>query len=158
MGGFSYTEVLSVFMERTLALLEVGGSFFTVALDVHSESGNNAPHYKGSPYRTYIETAEGKEVKLCSWLKSIGCVQVSCEFKDNWHPPVELYRVHKTCDQVTVPALRSVEYTAGTPPQRGYRLVTAPATPTASTPAAGPTPATVVVQPRATATPVVETR
>jgi hypothetical protein len=123
MGGFSYSEPLSAFMEKTLALLQVGGSFYTVLLDVHAERGKNQPYYAGSPYRTHISDARGKEVKICAWLKSIGCAQATCEFRGDWDPPVEVYRVHKTCEQVSVPALLPVHYQAGTPPERSYRLV-----------------------------------
>lgn len=123
MGAFSYSESLSGFMEKTLDLLQVGGSFYGVLLDVHSERGANAPHYAGSPYRTHIADGAGTEVKICSWLKRIGCVQVTCEFRDDWEPPVEVYRVHKVCEQTGVPGLLPMHYQAGTPPERGYRLV-----------------------------------
>jgi hypothetical protein len=122
MGGFSYSNQLSVFMERALSLLEVNGSFHTVLADVHSESGRNKPHYEGSPYLTEISTRDGAEVKVCSWLKRIACVEVTCEFKPNWTPPIEVYHIRKTCEDVKVPALLPVHYTAGTPPERGYRL------------------------------------
>jgi hypothetical protein len=36
---------------------------------------------------------------------------------------VEIYRVHKTCEQTAVPVLLPVHYQAGTPPERGYWLV-----------------------------------
>ena len=56
-------------------------------------------------------------------MKRIGCAQVTCEFRDDWEPPVEVYRVQKVCEQTAVPALLPVHYQAGTPPERGYRLV-----------------------------------
>ena len=34
-GGFSYTEDLSQFMEKVLTFLEPNGSFFTLLQDVH---------------------------------------------------------------------------------------------------------------------------
>jgi hypothetical protein len=142
MGAFSYTESLSGFMEKTLDLMEVGGSFFGVLLDVHSERGANPPHYAGSPYRTNITDAAGKEVKICSWLKRIGCVQVTCEFRDDWDPPVEVYRVQKVCEQTAVPALLPLHYQAGTPPERGYRLVSD--APASEPPVAIPQPAEAV--------------
>jgi len=123
MGGFSYAEELSLFMEKTLDLLQVGGSFYGVLLDVHSEREENPPHYAGSPYRTHIADAQGKEVKICGWLKRIGCAEVSCEFRNDWEPPIELYRVRKVCEQTAVPALLQVRYEAGTPPERGYQLL-----------------------------------
>ncbi len=122
MGGFSYSTELSTFMERALSLLVVNGNFHTVLADVHSESGRNMPHYEGAPYLTEISTPDGAEVKMCSWLKRISCVQVTCEYKPDWTPPIEVYHIRKTCDDVRVPALIPVHYTAGTPPERSYRL------------------------------------
>jgi SAM-dependent methyltransferase len=139
MGGFSYAEPMSAYMQKTLDLLQVGGSFYGVLLDVHSERGHNPPHYAGAPYRTHIADADGNEVKICAWLKRVGCAQVTCEFRDDWEPPVEIYRVHKTCEQTAVPALLPVHYQAGTPPERGYRLVgDVPANP--APPAVAPAP------------------
>ena len=125
LGGFSYTDNLSRFTTSALALLEVGGSFYTVLQDVHAESADNKPHYEGSPYLTEIVDADGSELRACSWLKRIGCVQVSCEFKPNFTPPVEVYRVEKICNDVTVPPLTTVHYQAGTPPERRF-VVTSP--------------------------------
>ena len=122
MGGFSYTTDVSLFMQKALALLEVSGSYYTVLADVHSEEGGNKPHYADSPYLTEITTSDGKPVKVCSWLKQISCVEVTCEFKANWTPPIEVYQIRKTCDDVRVPALVPVHYAAGTPPERGFRL------------------------------------
>jgi hypothetical protein len=121
-GGFSYTENLSLYMEKVLSLLEVGGSFYAVLQDVHSEEGSNMPYYTGSPYLTEIRNAGGAEVKVCAWLKSITCVEVACELKPDWKPPIETYSVRKVCDAVRVPPLVSVHYMAGTPPERGYRI------------------------------------
>jgi hypothetical protein len=121
-GGFSYTENLSLYMEKVLSLLEVGGSFYGVLQDVHSEEGSNKPYYTGSPYLTEIRTAGGDEVKVCAWLRSITCVEVACELKAEWKPPIETYSVRKVCDAVKVPPLESVHYMAGTPPERGYRI------------------------------------
>jgi hypothetical protein len=59
---------------------------------------------------------------MCSWLKSISCVEVTCEAKSGWKPPLEVYRVRKVCDNVTVPGLAPVHFEAGTPPERGFRL------------------------------------
>ena len=121
-GGFSYAVNLSVFMEKTLNLLEVNGSFFTVLQDVHSEEGSNRPHYKGAPYLTELMKPDGSELKVCYWLKDISCVEVSCELRGNWVPPIEVYQVRKVCDAVSVPPLETVHYGAGTPPERRYRL------------------------------------
>ena len=121
-GGFSYSENLSLFMEKVLGFLEVDGSFHTLLQDVHSEAGTNRPFYAGSPFLTEIANAAGAEVKVCSWLKSITCVKVTCELRPDWKPPIEVFHVHKVCNDVTVPALALVHYQAGTPPERRFLL------------------------------------
>lgn len=121
-GGFSYSENLSLVMEKVLEFLELNGSFYTLLQDVHSEAGSNKPYYANAPYLTEIADADGAEVKVCSWLKSISCVEVSCDLKTDWRPPVESYRVKKVCNDVRVPTLTLMHYTAGTPPERRYRL------------------------------------
>jgi len=120
-GGFSYTDNLSQFVENVLGFLELNGIFYTVLQDVHSEAGTNRPYYKDSPFLTEIANADGSEVKVCSWLKRITCVEVTCELNMQWNPPVEAYRIRKTCNDVTVPALVRINYEAGTPPQRRYQ-------------------------------------
>lgn len=121
-GGFSYTDNLSQFVEKVLGFLDLNGSFFTLLQDVRSEAGTNRPHYAGSPYLTEITGAGGSEVRVCSWLKSISCVEVTCEFTTGWIPSIEAYRVRKVCNDVTVPALFPLHYIAGTPPERRYHL------------------------------------
>ncbi|MEO8442488.1 MAG: hypothetical protein ABI547_08370 [Betaproteobacteria bacterium] len=121
-GGFSYTTNLSLFMEQVLAALEVDGNFFTVLADVSSQEGANQPFYEGSPFLTAIARADGSEVKVCAWLKSISCVQVTCEFRPKWEPPLEAFHVRKVCNEVAVPALVPVHFEAGTPPERGFKL------------------------------------
>lgn len=121
-GGFSYTQDLSLFMENVLGFLELNGSFFSVLQDVHSENGANRPFYAGSPYLIEIENTDGSEMKVCSWLKSITCVEVTCEFRARWTPPVEAFRVRKVCNDVAVPALLPIHYLAGTPPERRFRM------------------------------------
>lgn len=122
LGGFSYSQNLSRFMENALGFLEVGGSFYTVLQDVRSENGANQPHYPDARFLTEVVNADAVEVKICSWLKSITCVEVSCELKTGWRPPIEAYRINKVCDNVTVPALTATHFEAGTPPERRYRL------------------------------------
>jgi len=122
LGGFSYTDELSLFMEKVLQLLDLKGSFFTVLQDVKSEGGTNQPFYANSPYLTEIATADGSEVKVCSWLKSITCAAVTCELRTDWKPPVEIYRIQKVCNAVSVPALARTSYGAGTPPERRFLL------------------------------------
>jgi hypothetical protein len=121
MGGFSYTTDLSRFMETVLDLLEVNGTFFTVLQDVQREEGTSTPFYPGAPFLTEIADADGSELKVCSWLKRIGCAEVKCEPKTHWKPPVEAFRVRKVCEAVTVPPLAPVHYQAGTPPERRFQ-------------------------------------
>lgn len=123
MGGFSYTPRLSTFMEKALAALSVNGAFFTVLADVRSESQANPPYYAGAPHLTTIRAADGSELKVCNWLKRIGCVEVTCEFKSDWTPPIEAYRIRKVCEDVQVPALQLDHFQSGTPPERRFRLV-----------------------------------
>jgi len=78
LGGFSYTENLSLFMEKVLGLLEVNGNFFTVLQDVHRQDGTNRPFYEGSPFLTEIANTDGSEMKVCAWLKRIACTEVIC--------------------------------------------------------------------------------
>lgn len=123
LGGFSYTEQLSLFMEKTLSILDVKGEFYAVLQDVHSEEGKNRPHYAGSPFLTEIANPDGSRLRVCAWLKRIGCVEVACEFKPNHVPPIEVYRIHKVCEQVTVPPLTPVHFEAGTPPERRFQTM-----------------------------------
>jgi hypothetical protein len=122
-GGFSYTDNLSRFMEIVMGLLEVNGSFFTVLQDVQKEDGTNRPFYDGAPFLTEIVKSDGSEMKVCSWLRQITCARVTCESRSRWEPPVEAFRVEKTCDDVRVPPLSTLHYQAGTPPERRFRLV-----------------------------------
>jgi hypothetical protein len=122
-GGFSYTQDLTLFMQKTLALLDVNGSFYTVLQDVHWENGANKPHYAGETFLTEIKKTDGSEMRMCEFLKSIGCVEVTCQAKPDWTPPIEVYRVKKTCEAVSVPKLVATEYAAGTPPERKYVLI-----------------------------------
>jgi hypothetical protein len=122
LGGFSYTDDLSAFMVKVLDLLDTNGAFYSVLQDVNSERGTNAPFYRNEPYLTRLFDADGKEVKVCTWLKRIACVQVSCELRPEWEPPIEIYRVQKTCAQTSVPSLRRTHYVAGTPPERRFNL------------------------------------
>jgi hypothetical protein len=121
-GGFSYADDLSAFMEKVLGFLDVNGSFFTLLQDVHAEGGANRPFYPGARFLTEIVKADGGEMKMCAWLKSITCVEVTCEFTTSWKPPIEAYRVRKVCDTVSVPALVPTHFEAGTPPERRFRL------------------------------------
>ena len=122
LGAFSYTRDVSTFMEKALGFLEVNGSLYTVLQDVHSEEGTNRPHYPNAPYLTEMTRADGSELKVCAWLKNISCVQVTCELKGDWTPPIEVYRIHKVCEDVRVPGLTTTHFQAGTPPERRFLL------------------------------------
>ena len=122
LGGFSYTTHLTRYMERALAVMDPGGDLYAVLQDVQSENGGNKPFYAGAPYLTELTRADGKELKVCAWLKSISCVQVTCELRPEWKPPIEVYHVQKTCIDVNVPELLPLHFVAGTPPERGFQL------------------------------------
>jgi len=121
-GGFSYARHLSVFMEKVLSIMDLNATFFTLLLDVRTEAKADPALYKELLLLTEIERPDGSDVKVCSWLKSISCVQVTCELNTELKRPIELYRIQKVCNNVAVPALVSVSYTAGTPPPRRYQL------------------------------------
>jgi hypothetical protein len=55
-------------------------------------------------------------------LKSIRCVEVSCELKPESSPPVELYRIRKICSGITVPQVELIHFAVGTPPERRFQL------------------------------------
>ena len=122
LGGFSYTTDIALFMEKVLGLLDLNGNFFAVLQDVHAEDGRNKPYYEGASFLTEITNPAGEQVKLCSWLKSIACVKVTCEFKAGWKPPIEAYHIQKVCNEVKVPGLLPTHFQAGTPPERKFKL------------------------------------
>jgi len=121
-GGFSYSRYLSIFMEKVLGFLEVNGRFYTLLLDVLPDNGTSRAAYPDTLLLTEIARADGSEVRVCSWLKSITCVEVTCESRTEANRPIEIVRIHKVCDSVTVPALELLHYGAGTPPQRRFQL------------------------------------
>ena len=123
-GGFSYARYLSTFMERALGALEVDGNFYTLLLDVLPETATGPAAYPDSLLLTEIHNAAGSDVRVCSWLKSISCVAVTCERDLKSTRPVELYRIQKVCEGVAVPRLDLVQFGAGTPPLRKYRWQT----------------------------------
>jgi hypothetical protein len=118
-GGFTYTEDLSQFVDKVLSLLEVGGSFYTLATGVHLEDGKDK---LGSLYLTELEDAFGRPVKVCSWLKKISCVQVTCESKTDLKRPTQLIKIQKLCSDTSVPRMKLVEFEAGYPPGRCFQL------------------------------------
>jgi SAM-dependent methyltransferase len=118
-GGFSYTENLSLFIEKVLSLLEIGGVFYTLVPGVHLE---HAKDKLGILYLTELEDAGGRPLKVCSWLKQIACAQVTCESKSDWKRPTELINIRKTCSDVSVPRLKLWEFEAGYPPSRRFQL------------------------------------
>jgi hypothetical protein len=120
MGAFSYTRDLSLFMEKALAFLDLNGTFYTVLQDVLAAEGTSRPYYTGAPFLTELKAADGSDLRICSWLKSIRCVEVTCEARPETAPPIEKYGIRKVCEQVSVPALRLVHFEAGTPPERRF--------------------------------------
>jgi hypothetical protein len=122
LGAFSYTRYISTFMEKALGLLTVDGELYTVLQDVQPERGKNRPFYPDASFLTEIRNPDGSELKVCSWLKRISCVEVTCRFKAEMSPPAEVYRIRKTCSDVRVPALSLVHFQAGTPPERRFQL------------------------------------
>ena len=122
LGAFSYTRYPSVFIERALNLLTTGGTFHTLLQDVRAEGGGNTPFYPDAPFLTELRGTTGGEVKVCEWLKRIGCVEVTCSHTPNSTPPVEVYRIHKVCEKVSVPPLTLTHFEPGTPPERRFRM------------------------------------
>ena len=118
-GGFIYTEDLSQFVDKVLRLLVVGGSFYTLATGVHLEDGKDK---LGTLYLTELEDAFGRQVKMCSWLKKISCVQVTCESKTDLKRPTQLIKIQKVCSDTSVPLMKLVEFEAGYPPWRCFQL------------------------------------
>jgi SAM-dependent methyltransferase len=121
-GGFSYTANLSLFVEKVLGLLDLNGGFYSLLQSVHLEDGKDRIYNPEPVYLTEIIDAAGNDVKVCSWLKRITCVQVTCESKSTWDSPTELVRIQKVCENVSVPALEPLHFEAGTPPGRRFRL------------------------------------
>ncbi|MGQ0525149.1 MAG: hypothetical protein ACT4P8_16005 [Betaproteobacteria bacterium] len=119
-GGFSYTSQLSLFVEKVLALLEPNGVFYTMLLDVRPEHQAKQTLPPDTQLLTEIENAEGSDVGVCAWLKSVSCVRVTCEPDMQLSRPIELYRVHKVCEDVAVPGLDTRQFQAGTPPLRRF--------------------------------------
>ena len=121
-GGFSYTRDLSLFMENVLTFLDLNGIFFSLLLDVLPENGANRALYPDTLFLTEIANADDSDVSVCSWLKSIACVEVTCESRTEAKRPIEIVRVRKICNGVAVPALVPLQYQAGTPPRRQFQL------------------------------------
>ena len=118
-GGFSYTEDLSVFMEKVLSFLEIGGVFQTIVQNVRLESATDNP----KPwYQTELVDAGGRGVKVCSWLKKTAGVKVTCESKSDWDSPSELINIRKVGSDVSVPRMKLLQYQAGNPPGRRFQL------------------------------------
>lgn len=127
LGGFTYTQDLSLFVENVLALLDLNGRFYTLLQHVQYENGPGRPAGVESAFQTEVVNADGSSARICSWLKSITCVEVACEQKAQGSIPIEAYRVRKVCDNVVVPALTTVRYEAGAPPERRFQWSNTPA-------------------------------
>jgi hypothetical protein len=123
MGGFSYTRDLTLFMQKTMEFLEPDGTFYTVLQDVRAQAGTSQPYYVGASFLTELEASDGSHMKVCAWLKSMSCVEVTCEARPGTAPPIEVYAVRKVCEPVTVPALQLVHFEAGTPPERRFKAL-----------------------------------
>jgi len=119
-GGFTYTDNLSRFVEKVLSLLEIGGNFYTLVQGVHLEDGTNK---LGTWYLTELVDSYGRHEKVCSWLKKTSCAKVTCESRGDWNTPTELINVQKVCSEVSVPPLTLLEYQAGAPPGRRFEVV-----------------------------------
>jgi SAM-dependent methyltransferase len=120
-GGFSYTDNLSAFLERALGLLETNGNLYTLIASVRLEDGKDNPDKTW--YLTELLDPAGRDVKVCSWLKKITCVEVVCESKSTWETPTELIHIRKVCGDVSVPPTKLAKYEAGNPPGRLFQLV-----------------------------------
>ncbi|HTM08741.1 MAG TPA: tetratricopeptide repeat protein [Verrucomicrobiae bacterium] len=118
-GGFTYTEDLSQFVEKVLGLLEIGGSFYTLVPGVRLEDGNDEP---GSHYLTELEDAAGRPETVCSWLKRIAGVEVTCESRSGWTRPTELINIRKIRSDTSVPRMRLLNFEPGYPPRRHFQL------------------------------------
>ncbi len=118
-GGFTYTENLSLFVEKVLSLLEIGGVFYTLMPGVYLENGKDR---LGILYLTELEDAVGRREKVCSWLKKTACVKVTCESKSDWKRPTELINIRKVCSDVSVARMKLLEFEAGYPPGRRFQL------------------------------------
>ena len=118
-GGFSYTEDLSLFLEKVLSLLEIDGTFYTVAQNVQLEGGISNLN---DGFQTEMVDAGGRDVKVCSWLKKTTCVKVVCESKSDWESPSELINIRKVCSDISVPRTRLLQFQAGNPPGRRFQL------------------------------------
>ena len=113
-GGFSYTEDLSLFMEKVLSFLEVGGTFYTLIQNVDLEHDKDNPGE--TSYQTELEDPAGNDVTVCSWLKKISCVNVACDSKSDWDSPAELITIHKVCGDVSSRTSPFWSSTRGIPP------------------------------------------
>ena len=118
-GGFSYNEDLSLFMNKVLTALDLGGVFYTLLQGVRLENGKEKPD---SRYQTELVDAAGNNVKVCSWLQQTSCVKVACESKSDWEAPTELIKVRKVCSDVSVRPTQLLKFEAGNPPRRQFQL------------------------------------
>ena len=101
-----------------LTLLEIDGAFYTMVQGVRLEDGKDQAD---TAYQTELLDPAGNDVNVCSWLKTISCVKVACESKNEW-APTELINILKVCSGVSVPRLKLLEYQAGVPPGRRFQL------------------------------------
>jgi hypothetical protein len=90
-------------VEIVFDILELRGNFYTLLLDVRPETEPDPALYKDLLLLTEIENPDGSNVRICSWLKSIACVKVTCELNTELKRPIELYNIQKSCNNTAVP-------------------------------------------------------
>lgn len=122
LGGFTYAQNLSLFMENVMNLLELNGRFYTILQHVQYENDPIRPAGSDASFQTEIVDAGGDEIKICAWLKSITCADVVCEQRAQGTIPIEAYRIRKVCKDVLVPPLTTIHFEAGAPPARRFKL------------------------------------
>ena len=103
MGGFSYTRDLTLFMQKALNFLETNSAFYTVLQDVLQENGINQPFYPDASFLTRITGPHGSDANVCSWLKEITCIAVTCEAKPEMSPPPRCMQYAKRAQKSACP-------------------------------------------------------
>ena len=119
-GAFSYTRDLTLYMQIALNALEADGNLFTLLTDARPSVAKRRPFFETDTYLTEIIRPDGRSENVCNWLRQISCIEVICNEKSGWQPPVETFHLHKTCEITTVPPLTLTSFVAGTPPSRRF--------------------------------------
>ena len=121
-GAFSYTRDLTLYMQIALDALETGGNLFTLLTDARPSGAQRRPFFEADAYLTEIIRPNGSSETICGWLRRISCIEVTCDEKHGWQPPVETFHLRKICEITTVPTLALTSFVAGTPPSRRFRI------------------------------------